>query len=80
MTYRPDNWDHIRSVWLEQNYTTGKMKQKTFEAGADAMIEELKKEAIHIREKKGWEYLKDSYEVWLHGDEVGYIIFIPEEK
>ena len=41
MTWRPDNWEHTRSVWLEQNYTTGKMKQKTFEAGADALLEAL---------------------------------------
>ena len=51
-----------------------------FEAGADALLRVLKKEAIHIRTVTGWKYLKDSYKEWLHGDEVGYIAFIPDEK
>ena len=41
MSWRPNNWDKIRSTWLEQNFTTGKMKQKTFDAGANAMLREF---------------------------------------
>ena len=39
--WRPLGWAKIRSTWLEQNFTTGKMKQKTFEAGADALFQYL---------------------------------------
>ena len=41
MSWRPSGWAKIRSIWLEQNFTTNKMRQKTFEAGADAMLEGL---------------------------------------
>ena len=39
--WRPKGWAHKRSIWLEQNVLTGKMKQRTFEAGADMILEAL---------------------------------------
>ena len=74
--FRPEGW---------RSETDGMAKylpsrEVAFEAGADAMLEGLKKEAIHIRTMRGWESLKECYEDWLHGGKVGYLVFIPEDK
>ena len=83
---RPEGWEKLLTKHL--NLLTERKAGSIIpefdidyaEAGADAYEEGLKKGAIHIRTKRGWEYLKDSYEGWFHGDEVGYIVFIKEEK
>lgn len=48
-------------------------------AGADALLQGLKKEAIHIKTVQGWKYLKIAYKDWLHGNRVGWIAFIEED-
>ena len=73
---RPSGWDEM--MWDKHgqpcsDWTSG------YEAGADAILKVLKEEAIHIITKRGWQYLRDSYEAWLHGDEVGWVAFIPDE-
>jgi len=90
--WRPKDWENpfdaeVKSIEEECKkrgidsswYGEAGVGQEAYEAGATAMLEALKKEAIHIKGTKGWEWLKDSYEEWLHGDKVGYIVFIPEE-
>lgn len=82
---RPEKWEETTfHLGLDTPYKCASKELRVFgdgvEAGADAMLGELKKEAIHIKTTKGWEYLKCSYEAWLHGNKVGYIIFIEEEK
>lgn len=87
MSYRPEGWKNIYTISYESCKVTSPefaiqagMQGLAYEAGADAMLEALKKEAIHIKTKRGWKYLRDSYEDWLYGNRVGYLAFIEEEK
>ena len=85
--WRPDGWAKILLRHMRKRLDEASPENTSIEwsmlncaeAGADAMLEGLKKEAIHVRTKWGWRYLRDSYDAWLHGDKVGYIVFIPEE-
>ena len=52
---------------------------EAYETGFNDCLEALKKEAIHIETVQGWKYLRDSYKDWLHGNRVGYLVFIEED-
>ena len=78
--YRPEGW---KTIPLWSRICDGKPITSTheaFEAGASAMLKALRKDAIHIRDKKGWKYLEEIYKEWLYGDEVGHVVFIPEDS
>ncbi len=79
MSWRPKGWEEIVKAECYDGDCVYR-EVDTFEAGVDAILKSLKEEAIHIYTAKGWEYLKETYESWLHSDKVGYIVFIPEEK
>lgn len=74
---RPKGWEN---PYIDERYVQEPLvvEGAIYEAGADAYEEGLKKEAIHIYTAKGWEYLRESYEEWLHGNKPGYIVFIEE--
>lgn len=76
MIWRPDNWKNPIGDFIPN---IGKGQQWAFEQGADAMLKALKKDAIHINKPEGWKYLEVSYNDWIHGNKIGYIVFIPEE-
>ncbi len=78
--YRPEGWiDILRKKTEEWNADPPEWTFDNFiELGADAMLEGLKKEGIHIKGVKGWEYLEESYNAWLHGNKTGWVVFIEE--
>ena len=76
---RPENWETLKAKRHPLHcYFPDDCVGQSFEAGADAYEEALKKEAIHIKTTYGWEHLKEIYEDWLHGNKTGYIVFIPD--
>ena len=51
MSWRPKGWVNQRNRYLNQNQPPPpyyKTRQKDYEAGADAILKELKREAVYI--------------------------------
>ena len=85
--WRPEGWSKQRSKWFDEHHNESGIKLKSYEAGADAILEALKGEGLH------GEYLQDFLiSVRVRRDEpdwaepflgrlgqMGYLIFIPDE-
>ena len=88
--YRPEGWRGINQpffvlrplctvvgnalgYWLDQENASG-----LFEAGADAMLEELKKQGVPTKEI-GTTITGNRLSVWIPKDKSGTWVFIPDE-
>ncbi len=73
--YRPKGWENpyvgeINTPWVNA------LEATAYEAGADAMLEELMKKSTKIDTAKEIGYLFDTIPVGVKG----YLVFIPEEE
>ena len=68
--YRPKNWIN---PYLQRAESGDWVDSKTFEAGADAMLEALKKEGTHTINH-------NVIPVTIPGVGKGYVVFIPDEE
>ena len=80
--YRPKGWEKtLREILDSFDVTYMNSEEcKLIEAGANAMLEGLKKDSIHIRTDRGWDDLSDIFTEGdiLHYGEKGYLVFIPD--
>ena len=84
---RPDGWRNPHKKDTVMTSTREGAKYRVYEAGADAMLEGLKKHSLHaeyledfiistaVKADKDW--AEDFYE---NMPAKGYLVFIPEEK
>ena len=85
--WRPkENWVNPYGIKIYGAFVNKKESEyKAFEAGADAMLEALKKKAIHIRHPQaGWVDVTSNlseiaHDMGIYG-KAGYLTFIPEEE
>ena len=82
MTWRPkEGWAHRRSEYFEQNQPVKpyrQTRQKDYEAGADTMLEALKKEELPADIKEAITRAQnDGLIDWRRPN--GQVVFIPDE-
>ena len=80
--WRPKRWAHNRSEYFEHNQSVKshhKTRQKDYEAGADAIIEALKKEGeyLHNTGQSPYGYILGKS---LKLGQKGWLVFIEEAK
>ena len=79
MSERPEGWEN---PLLQQDEKGDFVNSRVFEAGADAMLEGLKKGGVPVSEVEKWYDHKDMYEHLKYrvaiGEQCGTLVFIPE--
>ena len=83
MSWRPENWEDVR-FYACMNLTEGggtyKNIYEVFEAGADAMLEVLKKEGWKLEGESVIPARGSCPEIHIQEELRGWLVFIPGEK
>lgn len=87
MNWRPDNWENpyeSEDVWIRVGKLAGqalgiRYDSDVFEAGADAMLEALKREALVRKIKIPWSGHPENDLSDFELTESGHLVLIPDE-
>lgn len=81
MNYRPKNWEAIASEFcpvMEQYDPDPMIADKSFEAGADAILEALKKSAVTMSNHNPTNRTVMETAIFLNQCENGWLVFLPD--